>query len=125
MVNPNTITQGAPELRDILLGFLESASSLCDTMSTTMAAALNEIVSIQADEACGAAYGERSDATYVGCRVCGRVCREAFVTAIGAGDDDVRRGRVLCLKNTFLRSEVVRRFLGCTTSDLRKRCVLG
>lgn len=61
MVNPNRITHDAPELRDVLLGFLESASSLCDMMNTTMAAVLNEIMSIQADEACGAAYGERSE----------------------------------------------------------------
>ena len=61
MVNPNRITHDAPELRDVLLGFLESASSLCDMMNTTMAAVLNEIMSIQADEACGAGYGERSD----------------------------------------------------------------
>lgn len=44
------------------MGFLDSASSLCDMMNTTMAAVLNEIMSIQADEACGAGYGERSDA---------------------------------------------------------------
>ena len=62
MVNPNRITHDAPELRDVLLGFLESASSLCDMMNTTMAAVLNEIMSIQADEACGAGYGERSGA---------------------------------------------------------------
>ena len=62
MVNPNRITHDAPELRDVLLGFLESASSLCDMMNTTMAAVLNEIMSIQADEACGASYGERNDA---------------------------------------------------------------
>ena len=62
MVNPNGITQDAPELRDVLLVFLESASSLCNLMNTTMATVLNEIMSIQADEACGASYGERSDA---------------------------------------------------------------
>ena len=61
MVNTNRITQDAPELRDVLLGFLESASSLCDMMNTTMAAVLNEIMSIQADEACGAEYGSRSE----------------------------------------------------------------
>jgi transposase-like protein len=62
MVNPNRITQEAPELKEVLLGFLESASSLCDMMNTTMAAVLNEIMSIQADEACGADYGTRSEA---------------------------------------------------------------
>lgn len=62
MVNPNRITQYSPELKDVLLGFLESASSLCDMMNTTMSAVLNEIMSIQADEACGASYGERSEA---------------------------------------------------------------
>ena len=61
MVNPNRISHDAPELKDVLLGFLESASSLCDMMNTTMAAVLNEIMSIQADEACGAGYGERSE----------------------------------------------------------------
>ena len=61
MVNPNRITQDAPELKEVLLGFLESASSLCDMMNTTMAAVLNEIMSIQADEACGAEYGSRSE----------------------------------------------------------------
>ena len=62
MVNPNRIAHDTPELRDVLLGFLESASSLCDMMNTTMAAVLNGIMSIQADEACGASYGERSEA---------------------------------------------------------------
>ena len=62
MVNPNRIAHDTPELRDVLLGFLESASSLCDMMNTTMAAVPNEIMSIQADEACGASYGERSEA---------------------------------------------------------------
>ena len=62
MVNPNRIHRDDPELKDVLLGFLESASSLCDMMNTTMAAVLNEIMSIQADEACGAEYGKRSDA---------------------------------------------------------------
>ena len=61
MANPNRISHDAPELKDVLLGFLESASSLCDMMNTTMAAVLNEIMSIQADEACGAGYGERSE----------------------------------------------------------------
>lgn len=62
MVNPNRIHHADPELKDVLLGFLESASSLCDMMNTTMAAVLNEIMSIQADEACGADYGTRSEA---------------------------------------------------------------
>ena len=62
MVNNNRIPHDSPELREVLMGFLDSASSLCDMMNTTMAAVLNEIMSIQADEACGAGYGERSDA---------------------------------------------------------------
>ena len=61
MAGPNRITHDNPELRDVLLEFLDSASSLCDMMNTTMAAVLNEIMSIQADEACGAEYGARSD----------------------------------------------------------------
>ena len=61
MVSSNRITHNNPELRDVLLEFLDSASSLCDMMNTTMAAVLNEIMSIQADEACGAEYGARSD----------------------------------------------------------------
>ena len=61
MVSPNRITHDNPELRDVLLEFLDSASSLCDMTDTTMAAVLNEIMSIQADEACGAEYGARSD----------------------------------------------------------------
>lgn len=44
------------------MGFLDSASSLCDMMNTTMAAVLNEIMSIQADEACGAEYGAHTEA---------------------------------------------------------------
>ena len=59
MVNDNRIPHGDPEMKEVLLGFLESASSLCDMMNTTMAAVLNEIMSIQADEACGADYGAR------------------------------------------------------------------
>lgn len=62
MVNPNRIHRNDPELKEVLLGFLDSASSLCDMMNTTMAAVLNEIMSIQADEACGAEYGTRSEA---------------------------------------------------------------
>ena len=61
MVSPNRITHDNPELRDVLLEFLDSASSLCDMMNTTMAAVPDEIMSIQADEACGAEYGARSD----------------------------------------------------------------
>ena len=61
MVSSNRITHNNPELRDVLLEFLDSASSLCDMTDTTMAAVLNEIMSIQADEACGAEYGARSD----------------------------------------------------------------
>ena len=61
MVSPNRITHDNPELRDVLLEFLDSASSLCDMTDTTMAAVPDEIMSIQADEACGAEYGARSD----------------------------------------------------------------
>ena len=61
MVSSNSIQRGDPQLKEVLLGFLDSASSLCDMMNTTMAAVLNEIMSIQADEACGAEYGARSD----------------------------------------------------------------
>lgn len=61
MVNPNRIANAAPEIKHVLLEFLESASSLCDLMNTTMAAILNEIMSIQADEACGADYGSRAN----------------------------------------------------------------
>ena len=38
MANPNRIPHDVPELKDVLLGFLESASSLCYIMNTTMAA---------------------------------------------------------------------------------------
>ena len=61
MVSSNRITHNNPELRDVLLEFLDSASSLCDMTDTTMAAVPDEIMSIQADEACGAEYGARSD----------------------------------------------------------------
>ena len=44
-----------------MLEFLDSASSLCDMTDATMAAVPDEIMSIQADEACGAEYGARSD----------------------------------------------------------------
>jgi len=53
MVSSNRIQRGDPQLKEVLLGFLDSASSLCDIMNTTMAAILNEIMSIQANEACG------------------------------------------------------------------------
>lgn len=43
------------------MGFPNSASSL-RTAGSSMVAALGEIMSIQADEACGAGCGERSDA---------------------------------------------------------------
>ena len=61
MVSPNRITHDNPELGDVLLEFPGSASSLCDMTDTTMAAVPDEIMSIQADEACGAEYGARSD----------------------------------------------------------------
>ena len=61
MANGNTLPHDLPELKDVLLSFLDSASSLCDMMNTTMAAVLNEIMSIQADEACGAEYGKRGE----------------------------------------------------------------
>ena len=61
MVSPNRITHDNPEPGDVLLEFLDSASSLCDMTDTTMAAVPDEIMSIQADEACGAEYGARSD----------------------------------------------------------------
>ena len=61
MVSPNGITHDNPEPRDVLPGFPGGASSLCDMMNTTMAAVPDEIMSIQADEACGAEYGARSD----------------------------------------------------------------
>ena len=47
MVNPNRITQDAPELKGVLLGFLESASSLCDMTNTTMTAAPSLLIAIQ------------------------------------------------------------------------------
>lgn len=60
MDRANRLAHGDPEVKEVLPGFLESASSLCDMMSTTIAAVLNEIMSILADEACGADYGARS-----------------------------------------------------------------
>ena len=54
MVSSNSIQRGDPQLKEVLLGFLGSASSLCNMMNTTMAAVLNEIMSIQAKEVCGA-----------------------------------------------------------------------
>ncbi len=61
MVSPNRITHDNPEPGDVLLEFLDSASSLCDMTDTTMAAVPDEIMSTRADEACGAEYGARSD----------------------------------------------------------------
>ena len=61
MVSSNRITHNNPEPGDVLLEFLDSASSLCDMMNTTMAAVPDEIMSTRADEACGAEYGARSD----------------------------------------------------------------
>lgn len=58
----NRIPHDNLELREVLLSFLDSASSLCDMMNRTMEAVLNEIMSIQADEVCGASYGSRSQA---------------------------------------------------------------
>ena len=61
MVSSNSIQRGDPQLKEVLLGFLDSASSLCDMMNTTMAAVLNEIMSIQANEACGAEGATRCE----------------------------------------------------------------
>lgn len=58
----NTLPHDVPELKEVLLEFLQTASSLCEMMNATMAAVLNEIMSIQADEACGAPYGARDGA---------------------------------------------------------------
>lgn len=62
MTIPNRISQDGQDLKEVLLEFLASASSLADLMNTTMTAVLNEIMSIQADEACGAGYRQRSQA---------------------------------------------------------------
>ena len=61
MVSSNSIQRGDPQLKEVLLGFLDSASSLCDMMNTTMAAILNEIMSIQANEVCGAEGATRCE----------------------------------------------------------------
>ena len=61
MTTNNTLPHDVPELKEVLLGFLDSASSMCDMMNTTMTAVLNEIMSIQADEACGAPSRSRCD----------------------------------------------------------------
>lgn len=60
MANADTLHYGEPELKEVLLGFLDSASNLCEMMNVTMTAVLNEIMSMQADEACGAPMGSRS-----------------------------------------------------------------
>ena len=52
---------GTPSRGKDPMGFPNSASSL-RTASSSMVAALGEIMSMQADEACGAGCGERSDA---------------------------------------------------------------
>ena len=61
MTISNRISQDGQDLKEVLLEFLASASSLADLMNTTMTAVLNEIMSIQADEACGAGYRQRSE----------------------------------------------------------------
>ena len=61
MVNHNKIAYDVPELKDVLLEMLDSASGLCEVMNSVMAAVLNMIMSIQADEACGAEYGSRTE----------------------------------------------------------------
>jgi len=61
MASNNTLPHDIPDLKEVLISFLDSASSLCDMMNTTMAAVLNEIMSLQADEACGAEYGSRNE----------------------------------------------------------------
>jgi putative transposase len=61
MVSSNRIQRGDPQLKEVLLSFLDSASSLCNMMNTTMAAVLNEIMSIQANEACGAEGATRCE----------------------------------------------------------------
>ena len=67
MVSSNSIQRGDPQLKEVLLGFLDSASSLCDMMNTTMAAILNEIMSIQANEACGAEGATRCESCVNSC----------------------------------------------------------
>lgn len=61
MASNNRLSQDIPELKDVLLGFLDSASNLCEMMNITMSAVLNEIMSIQADEVCGESLGKRSE----------------------------------------------------------------
>lgn len=61
MVNQNKIAYELPDIKDVLLEMLDSASGLCEVMNSVMTALLNMIMSIQADEACGAEYGSRSE----------------------------------------------------------------
>ena len=61
MVNSNKIAYELPDIKDVLLEMLDSASGLCEVMNSVMTAVLNVIMSIQADEACGAEYGSRSE----------------------------------------------------------------
>jgi hypothetical protein len=74
------------------MGFLDSASSLRDTMDATMAAALNETMPIRADEARGAECGAHTEARANGRNGYGRRGLEAVVGATGLGAPKLRSG---------------------------------
>lgn len=61
MAVPPTINHNVAELTEAMLQFTATTTYLCDLTRTTMEAFLNTLMSLQADELCGAAYKSRSD----------------------------------------------------------------
>ena len=61
MAVPPTINHNVAELTEAMLQFTTTTTYLCDLTRTTMEAFLNTLMSLQADELCGASYKSRSD----------------------------------------------------------------
>lgn len=59
--NDNVLLSSDPAFRDVLLGLLEGCRDLREATARMSEAVLNALMSMQADEACGAGWGERSE----------------------------------------------------------------
>lgn len=59
--NDNVLPANDPVARDLLLNLLSGCQDLRETTARLTETVLNALMSMQADEACGAGWGERSE----------------------------------------------------------------
>ena len=59
--NDNVLLAADPTAREVLLGLIEGCQDLREATARLTERALNALMSLQADEACGARWGERSE----------------------------------------------------------------